>query len=210
MSRIAPFEKYAEQYEAWFVENRYAYKAELQAVKALLPTRCRSLEIGVGTGRFAGPLGIEIGVEPSERMREIARSRGIKARDGVAESLPFDDSQFDLVLMVTTICFLNNVGKALLEAHRVLSKGGVLIIGLIDRNSFLGQMYVEHQHENVFYMEATFFSVEEIIDLIEQAGFTDLDFRQTIFKTLPEITPEEPVKPGYGEGAFVVIRCRKE
>ena len=167
------------------------------------------MEIGIGTGRFAEPLGIKIGVEPSKRMGEIAQNRGIQVLDGTAEELPFDDSLFDFVLMVTTVCFVDDINKALLEAHRVLSDGGFLIIGFIDRNSTMGKIYADRQNENVFYKEATFFSTEELVEIIDCSGFTDLTFNQTIFKTLTEITKDEPVKPGYGEGSFVVIRSKK-
>ena len=210
MPKISPFEKYAEQYEEWFEKNRWVYEAELRAVKAMLPPGGYGVEIGVGSGRFAEPLGIKIGVEPSKRMREIAQKRGIKVLDGVAEKLPFDDSQFDFVLMVTTVCFVDDINKALLEAHRVLSHGGMIIIGFVDRNSMVGQIYLDHQKDNVFYKEATFFSVDELVKILDQSGFTDLTFNQTIFKTLSKTTRDEPVKPGHGEGSFVVIRGRKE
>ena len=209
MAKISPFEKYVEQYEEWFVENRWVYEAELRAVKAMLPAGGRGLEIGVGTGRFAEPLGIKIGVEPSKYMKEIAQKRGIQVLDGIAEELPFDDSRFDFVLMVTTVCFVDDINKALLEAHRVLSDGGFLIVGFIDRNSIMGKIYLDRQNENVFYKEATFFSANELMKIIDRSGFVDLTFNQTIFKTLTETTKNEPVKPGYGEGSFVVIRGRK-
>jgi SAM-dependent methyltransferase len=210
MPKISPFEKYAEQYEKWFEKNRWVYEAELRAVKAMIPTGGPGLEIGVGTGRFAEPLGIKNGVEPSKRMREIAQERGIRVLDGVAEELPFDDSEFDFALMVTTVCFVDDIGKALLETHRVLSDGGLLIIGFVDRNSKMGKIYLERQKENVFYKEASFFSVDELVEYMNHAGFTDLSFNQTIFGTLPQTAEDEPVKPGYGEGSFVVIRGRKE
>jgi SAM-dependent methyltransferase len=209
MPRISPFEKHAEQYDAWFVDNRWVYEAELRAVKAVLPTAGRGVEIGVGTGRFAQPLGISIGVEPSTRMREIAQRRGIRALDGVAEELPLDDAQFDFVLMVTAVCFVDDINKALLEARRVLCHGGLIVIGFVDRDSTMGQMYLDRQRENVFYREATFFSVKELVGFMDQAGFTDLTFCQTIFKTLAETTRDEPVRSGYGEGSFVVICGRK-
>ena len=210
MPKISPFEKYADQYEEWFVKNHWVYEAELRAVKSMIPSGGRGLEVGVGTARFAEPLGIKIGIEPSKRMREIARKRGIHVLEGVAEELPFDDSQFDFVLMVTTVCFVDDISKTLLEAHRVLFHGGLLIIGLVDRKSKLGQTYLDRQKENVFYREATFFSVDEIVGFINRAGFKDLSFNQTIFKTLTETTRDEPVKPGHGQGSFVVIRGRRE
>jgi len=210
MPKISPFEKYVEQYEEWFVENRWVYEVELRAVKAMLPAKGHGVEIGVGTGRFAEPLGIKIGVEPSKRMREIAQKRGIQVLGGVAEELAFDDSEFDFVLMVTTVCFVDDINRALLEAHRVLSHEGILIIGFVDRNSMVGQTYLSRQNENVFYKEATFFSVDELVKIMDQSGFIDLTFKQTIFQTLSETTRDEPVKSGHGEGSFVVIRGRKE
>jgi ubiquinone/menaquinone biosynthesis C-methylase UbiE len=209
MPKISPFDKYAEQYERWFEKNRWVYEAELRAVKAMVPPGGRGMEIGLGTGRFAEPLGVKKGVEPSKRMREIARKRGIGALDGVAEKLPFEDSQFDFVLMVTTVCFVDDIRKALKEVHRVLSDGGFLIIGFVDRNSKMGKIYLEQQKENVFYKEATFFSVDELAECINHTGFMDLTFNQTVFGTLAETAQEEPVKAGYGEGSFVVVRARK-
>ena len=210
MPKTAPFERYTEQYEEWFENNRWVYEAELRAVKAMMPTPAHGVEIGVGTGRFAEPLGIEMGVEPSKRMREIAQKRGIRVLDGVAEELPFGDGDFDVVLMVTTICFIDDTNRSLLEVHRVLSRGGFLIIGFVDRDSMVGKTYLNRQRENVFYKDATFFSVDELVECMEQAGFSDLVFNQTIFGALSETRGDEPVRPGHGEGSFVVIRGRKE
>jgi len=209
MPKISPFEKYTEQYEDWFVENRLVYDAELRAVKAMIPSEGHGMEIGVGTGRFAEPLGIKIGVEPSKRMREIAQKRGIKVLDGMAEELPFDDFQFDFALMVTTVCFVDDINRALLEAYRIISHSGFLIIGFVDRTSIVGQNYLRHQNKSVFYKDATFFSVNELVEIMDHIGFNDLAFNQTIFKSLSETTKNEPVKSGHGEGSFVVIRGRK-
>jgi len=209
MPKISPFEKYTEQYEDWFVENRWVYEAELRAVKAMLPAGEYGVEIGVGTGRFAGPLGIKIGVEPSKHMREIAQKQGLQVLDGVAEELPFYDFQFDFALMVTTVCFVDDINRTLIEAHRIISHGGFLIIGFVDRNSMVGQIYLDRQNENVFYKDATFFTVDELIEIMCHIGFRDLTFNQTIFKSLSETTRNEPVKSGHGEGSFVVIRGRK-
>ena len=210
MPKILPFQRYTGQYEDWFSDHRWVYEAELRAVKALLPGSDRGLEVGVGTGRFAEPLGIKTGLEPSVRMREIARRRGIKVLAGVAENLPFGDGEFDLVLMVTTVCFLDDIHKAFREAYRVLVNGSFFIAGIVDRNSLIGQKYLKHQNESVFYKLATFFSVDEVVKIMRQSGFIDFRFRQTIFRSLSVTDDKEPVKLGYGEGSFVVVRGRKE
>ncbi|MCK4444705.1 MAG: class I SAM-dependent methyltransferase [Thermoplasmata archaeon] len=209
MPKVEPFERYPARYEDWFERNRFAYESELLAIKAQLPESGKGIEIGVGSGRFAAPLAIGVGVEPSSKMREIARRRGIEVVDGVAEDLPFEDSSFDYALMITTLCFLDDVEAALKEAHRITKPGGVIIIGFIDKNSPLGKLYQRHKDDNVFYRVATFYSVDEVVHHLKRAGFRDLRFTQTIFSGLSEITDVEPTKEGHGEGSFVVVRGKK-
>jgi SAM-dependent methyltransferase len=209
MPKVSPFEENTYQYDSWFLKNPWVYDAELRAVKAMVPVAGRGLEVGVGTGRFAQPLAIREGVEPSSRMREIAQRRGIRVVDGVAEALPFESSTFDFVLMVTVLCFVDDVHEALLEAKRVLVTEGVAVIGFIDRDGKMGEFYLKHQRENPFYREAKFLSTAKLIEYMDWAGFTDLTLTQTIFGTLDETSEDEPVKPGYGEGSFVVARGKK-
>ncbi|HPU77474.1 MAG TPA: class I SAM-dependent methyltransferase, partial [Thermosynergistes sp.] len=89
MAKIAPFEAHRNRYEQWFEDNRFAYEAEIEAVRLLLPKGGKGLEVGVGTGRFAVPLGVFTGLEPSPAMAEIARAKGVNVVEGVAEALPF-------------------------------------------------------------------------------------------------------------------------
>ncbi len=209
MERVEPFERYTEEYEEWFERNKFVYLSEIKAIKSQLPKTGNGLEIGVGSGRFAAPLNIKLGVEPSRKMGEIARRRGIEVLDGIAEALPFDNMQFDFALMVTTICFLNDVETAFNEAYRVLKPDGYLIIGFVDKNSPLGKLYQSHKEESLFYKVARFYSVEEVIFYLKKTGFKNFTFTQTVFNSLAEIEDVEPVKEGYGEGSFVVIKAKK-
>lgn len=209
MAKSTPFEEHPDQYENWFSHHDSAYESELNAVRELLPPSGSGVEIGVGSGRFAAPLGIQHGVEPSEQMRRIAEQRGITAISGVAEQLPYQKEIFDFALMVTTLCFLDDVDQSFREVRRILKPGGVFLIGFIARDSPLGKLYEQHKEENVFYRIATFYTVEEVVTALRSTGFTDSQFTQTIFRPLEEITTPEPVKPGYGDGSFVVIRAMK-
>jgi ubiquinone/menaquinone biosynthesis C-methylase UbiE len=210
MSKIAPFEAHAVRYDTWFERYPYVYESELLAVRKQLDKCSMGLEIGVGTGRFAAPLEIPLGLEPSQEMGKLARRRGLEIVFGLAEALPFRDAQFDCALMVTVVCFIEALDIALQEAYRVLQSGGRLIIGLIDKHSALGQQYQQKRQANPYYRLATFYSVDEVVLHLKAAGFTDFRFTQTIYHPLDEIHEREPVRPGYGAGGFVVIRaCAK-
>ncbi len=209
MPKTEPFERHRDRYENWFEGHSYAYLSELEAVKRLLPKEGKGAEIGVGTGRFASPLGIKLGVEPSRAMAEIARERGIEVIEDTAEALPFPNESMDYLLMVTTICFVDDPERALREAHRVLKPGGALIIGFVDRNSPIGRHYEEHREESLFYRDARFFSTEELLELLKKVGFREFKMVQTLFHRLNEVKEVEPIKLGYGEGSFVVIKAVK-
>ena len=211
MFKTDPYQNNAERYDKWFEKNRWVYDAELRAIRSLfVPANQRGIEVGLGTGRFAAPLGIRIGVEPSGSMRKLAQKRGITVLGGVAEELPFKDLVIELVLMVTVICFVNDINKTFKESFRVLSKGGNIIIGMIDRNSSLGQIYLKHKHDNLFFKQATFYSVDEILEIMRRTGFEDFDFQQTVFQDISEITENEIVRTGYGDGLFAVIHGKKK
>ncbi len=208
--KIKPFEEHVDQYEDWFEKNYWVYQSELQAVKELLPKQGNGIEIGVGSGRFADPLGIRLGVEPSPKMRALAKARGIEVIDGVAEDILFKNPRFDFVLMVTTICFLDDIEKAFKKIHRILNPSGHLVIGFIDKNSPVGKIYQKHKNESEFYKVATFYSVDKVVSYLKNAGFSNFVFKQTIFKNLKEIKDIEPIQDGFGAGSFVVIRALKE
>jgi SAM-dependent methyltransferase len=209
MPRTAPFEIHHRRYDDWFVHHAAAYDSELLAVRALLPWRGLGLAIGVGTGRFAAPLGVQMGVDPARDVLDYATNRGISTIQAAAEALPFADSSFDYALSVTTICFVDDARAMLSEAYRVLKPGGGLVIGFIDRTSDLGQHYLAHQAENVFYREATFYSAVEVEQLLRDAGFIEPVWVQTLSKTLDEISDIEPLRAGYGQGAFVVVNASR-
>lgn len=88
MPKTAPFEARPDRYDAWFDRHEAAYRSELAALRALLPAEGEGLEVGVGTGRFAAPLGIEYGVDPAPAMRARARARGIAVTEGEARTSP--------------------------------------------------------------------------------------------------------------------------
>jgi len=172
MAKIESFEKYANLYDEWFDKHNSIYEDELKTIKKLVDSHINGLDIGCGSGRFAIPLNIQTGVEPSKQMRELAKDKGLKVFDNIAEQLPFKDETFDFAIMITTICFLDNPLKALKEANRVIKKDGFLIIGFIDKDSIVGKKYHFTKKESKFYNDATFYSASEVIVLSESADFS--------------------------------------
>ncbi|TFG29110.1 MAG: class I SAM-dependent methyltransferase [Promethearchaeota archaeon] len=209
MEKIEPFDKFYSRYENWFEVNKNAYKSELLAIKKVIPHDQKTIEIGVGSARFASPLGVRIGIDPSKTMQKIAQKRGILIIDAVAENLPFRESTFNFALMVTTICFVKNIFLAFNEAFKILEPDGSLIIGFIDKNSPMGKLYQKIKNKNVFYKPATFYSVKEVIYYLKKVSFRSFEIFQTIFHSLKEIDQIEPIKEGHGEGSFVVIKATK-
>ncbi len=202
------FDQYYQQYDQWYVANKWAYLSELEAIKKLLPQKGKSLEIGVGTGRFAAPLGIDIGIDISENMLRVASQRGVNTILGNAERLPFPVRTFDYVAIIVTICFVQSPLKTLLETARVLKDKGKVIVGIIDKDSVLGKFY-QKEKKSLFYKYAHFFSVQEITDLLKLAGFNSFSYYQTLFQPPLQMDSIEEPLDGYGKGGFVVICAQK-
>ena len=89
----------------------------------------RVLEVGGGEGELAerihDELGAEvIGIDQSERMVEIQRSRGIDARVGDVQELPFADGDFDVAVAAWMLYHVPDLDRGLAELARVLKPGG--------------------------------------------------------------------------------------
>ena len=99
------------------------------------------LDAGCGSGllleKLNGLIDLAVGVDFSERMIKIARSK-IKSENiefviGDVESMPFRNDSFDTIFMFTV---LNNTPKplrALNEAWRILKEKGCLVVSFLKK-----------------------------------------------------------------------------
>ena len=103
------------------------------AVEAVAQARPRRvLEVGGGEGELAerlqNELGVEVvGIDQSERMVELQRSKGIDARVGDVQELPFADGEFDVAVAAWMLYHVPDLDRGVGELARVLRPGGTLV-----------------------------------------------------------------------------------
>jgi ArsR family transcriptional regulator len=124
------------------------------------------LDFGTGTGRmlelFAGRARRVEGIDLSHQMLTVARSNleqeGIanaSVRHGDATAAPYPDSCASLVIIHQVLHFLDDPGRALAEAARVLKPGGRLIVVDFAPHT-LEHLRQQHAHRHLGVSEADF------------------------------------------------------
>ncbi|MBA2740400.1 MAG: class I SAM-dependent methyltransferase [Actinobacteria bacterium] len=132
------------------VRREYASEVGLEARRSLYDTRVgpdprevmwneivgaaprRVLEVGQGPGELSERMRRELGldvvaIDVSERMVELARARGVDARVGDVEDLPFPADAFDLVVAAWMLFHVPDLDRGLAEIVRVLAPEGQLV-----------------------------------------------------------------------------------
>jgi ubiquinone/menaquinone biosynthesis C-methylase UbiE len=138
MSRLDDPRLVAEEYadesrlrrRASIYAGRDAKDDVVAAVAEVSPRRV--LEVGCGWGELAERVATEteaevVAVDISPRMVELTRQRGIDARVGDVQKLPFADGEFDVVVAVWMLYHVPDIPRALGEIVRVLRPGGRLV-----------------------------------------------------------------------------------
>jgi len=165
--RLAGTGDYADNDKSFLPTERYDWSllTEIELFKNAVRGCKKVLDIGCGTGHpslyVANEAKSIIGIDKSERMIEIARSRlrrsgleNVFFEIGDAENLRFANKSFDAVILCGSLGVMSNKEKCLTEARRVLLKGGELVC--IEAN-WLHEM----AHNRHFQREGTFVLTRE-------------------------------------------------
>jgi SAM-dependent methyltransferase len=209
----SPFDILASEYDAWFEqEGKLVFDIEVKAFQEVLPLLPKPwLEVGVGSGRFAQALGIETGIDPSTRLLEMAKKRGITGHLARGEELLFEAKTFGTVFLIVTLCFVNAPLDVLRESHRTLKKEGKVVLGLVLKDSPWGKYYLVQKKEgHPFYRHATFYSYREVSELLKRSGFIIEKVISTLFQKPGAVTEMElPLQEFHPDAGFSIVMARK-
>ena len=162
-------------YEYWYeTTGRRADGLEKQLLNQLLtdfPAVGTVLEVGCGTGHFSRwfeARGLDVvGADLSmEMLAQSSRLAGPPCVQGRAERLPFASGSVDLVVIITTLEFVDDPQLALAEACRVAHKG--LLVGALNRHSLLGRALT--RQANPPWTSARLYNLGELKSLVEHAA----------------------------------------
>lgn len=125
----ARYDGLAQWYEAFRPSLSHAESEIVRRLAGPGPGRC--IEVGCGTGlvgAFLETLGWStVGVDVSADLLDVARKRGLEVVQTSAETLPFDDSSFDLAVSVWTHTDVDDFASVLREISRVLRPGAPFV-----------------------------------------------------------------------------------
>jgi ubiquinone/menaquinone biosynthesis C-methylase UbiE len=136
------------------------------------------LDVGSGPGRDGLLLrehGIDVScLDASAEMVRLCRDRGLTAVEGDLLALPFSDGMFDGVWAYTSLLHIRKKAMytALQEIARVLKKGGVLGLGMIEGDQ---ELYRESSGVGLPRWFA-FYTENELETLLKESGFEILYF----------------------------------
>ncbi|MBU0485462.1 MAG: class I SAM-dependent methyltransferase [Proteobacteria bacterium] len=207
----ATFHSKAREYDNWY-EKSLLFEIELsalQGLKTLQPSP--KLELGVGPGRFAQALKIDLGLDPAFAPLKISQERNIIPCQAIGEMLPFKNNCLGSIFLLFTLCFLTDPQKTMKECFRVLKKDGRIIIGMVPAGSAWGLLLAKKKNtHHPFYRHASFYKIKSVTDWLAKTGFEISETKSTLFQNPDSVTNHEQASTGLDENAgFAIIAATR-
>ena len=205
------FDERAQEYDSWYDES-LLFEIELAALKDVETELGEPrVELGVGPGRFAGELGVCLGIDPARAPLEIAGQRIGNVCQGVGEDLPLAKAHVSTIFILFTLCFTEQPSRVLAQASEALKPGGHLVLGLIPASGPWGQaLSAKKENGHPFYKYATFYEIEEVGQWLNSAGLQVVEQRSSLYQGPDELEVFEESRPGWNNDAgFVVVVAKK-
>lgn len=194
MTKFSP-----KEYDAWYKTplGSLCNRLEKEAVFTLFGDRFKIcprlvLDVGCGTGNYTLELaqkdikavGIDFSFDMVLFAKTKAETQGLEANFvvGNAEAMPFKSNVFDGVLGVTALCFISDAETAVVEINRVMKKGGLVILGELNRFSYWALLRrIKGLFKKSSYRGASFFGLKRVQGLLQESGFRDLKWSSCIY-----------------------------
>jgi SAM-dependent methyltransferase len=126
------------------------------------------------------------GVDMTETyVKHAQRSKIYKIKQGNAESLPFEDHIFDVVVLEQVMEHLANPATAFKEARRVLKNGGILYIGVPDASRY-AEFYFFDFYWLLLREHIQHFDIDHLNVIAIQESFEMLGYWQTVNPVMSE------------------------
>jgi len=207
-SRPTPFftEQDASLYESLVVPRYSGIFAQLVLREIPHGTRATVLDVGCGTGHPAFDIlrrlhanGRLVAIDRDPTLVELARRRALDDagrriffKVANVEQLEFGEEVFDIVVGNLVVDQLDSPGLAMTEMHRVLVKGGKLLLTRALEGSFLemldmlSEIATRHDlapvHERIAQARARYPSAGELAASARAAGFGEVDVKTESFR----------------------------
>lgn len=185
-----------------------------EAVAEAAPERV--LEVGGGPGELAAHIAHELGcrvtmVDISPRMVELAHGRGVDARVGDVQELPFADESFDCAVAAWMLFHVPDLDRGLSELARVLRPGGrlVAVTNAAEHMRELRQLAGNAAWPRVFTRENGVETLGRHFATVERRdadGWVTIDDHAVVRAFVDSLDADEPVElPAYE----LPLRCRR-
>lgn len=124
--------------------KQHTLSQKQQLILSYAKRKGKLLDIGAGTGdflAFAKAKNWEVmGIEPSEKAKELARKKGVPF---VEDSQELSDNSFDVITMWHVLEHVRDLDKQLSELKRICKPGGYVIIAVPNFKSYDAKFYKE-------------------------------------------------------------------